>query len=141
MNLEMFDAVEVHRCVRCMDAGLNEYVEIDDGEDAPVSHEAVGDPFWVVYLHHVPDRGEGRGLECVADCATLEKAEMVSQAMEAIMATPSMPAEVACLLEAFEGMAASVRDRGAVPRKVADALVARSRVLRRRMGSAAWAGS
>jgi hypothetical protein len=44
-----------------------------------------------------------------------------------------MPGELASLLQAFEGLAASCRDRGAVPREVADALVARSRALRRNM--------
>lgn len=80
MNLKMFDAVEVHRCVRCTDPGLNEYVEIlEDGEKLP--EEAVSGPFWSVYLHYDQRKSEGRGLECVADCVTREWAELVALAL------------------------------------------------------------
>jgi hypothetical protein len=80
MNPEMFDAVEIHRCVECMDAGMNPYVEpVEEGEELP--GEAEGAPFWSVYLHHAPGRSEGTGLECVADCATQEHAQLVANGL------------------------------------------------------------
>jgi hypothetical protein len=80
MNPELFDAVEIHRCVACMDAGMYPYVEpIDEGEELP--GEAEGAPFWSVYLHHDSDRCEGTGMECVADCATQEQTQLVADGL------------------------------------------------------------
>jgi hypothetical protein len=80
MNPQHFNAVELHRCVSCMDAGMNRYVEqVEEGCGIP--DEAVGPPFWSVYLHHAPERSKGTGLECVADCAVPEHAELVAQAL------------------------------------------------------------
>lgn len=128
MKLEGFGAVEVHRCFRCVDAGLNGYVEIADGDR--MAEEAEGGPFWAVYLRPAPPGGDE--LVCVADCASEEHAGLVAQALRAALDAPVTPgAEVDSLLAAFEGVAASCRDRGAVPVEVANALVARSRALRR----------
>lgn len=80
MNPKDYDAVEIHRCVECQDAGLNRYVElVDEGEELP--GEAVGAPFWSVYLHYDPDQGMGTGVECVADCAVAEHAQLVAEAL------------------------------------------------------------
>ena len=80
MNPKDYDAVEVHRCVECLDAALNRYVEQVD-EDGEMPDETTGAPFWSVYLHHAPERGECRGIECVADCAVEEHAQLVAEAL------------------------------------------------------------
>ena len=79
MNPQHFDAVEVCRCVDCMDAGLNRYVErVHEGAQLP--DESVGEPFWSVYLHYDLQQSGRRGLECVADCAVAEHARLVAEA-------------------------------------------------------------
>jgi len=80
MKPEDYDAVEIHRCVECMDAGMNRYMEqVDDEHEIP--EEAAGVPFWSVFLHHDPERSQGRGVVCVADCTVPEHADVIAEAL------------------------------------------------------------
>lgn len=77
----LFSSFEVHPCivdendnVSQADTGGKGYRMGDDGQTVPIETKGETPDFWSVYIRYNPLKGEGEGLDCIADAMTENEA-------------------------------------------------------------------